>query len=167
VLIPFLYAISLRVRSQRLVRVPSDKNTRWWLSFPRFTDKRQEFLVSLIFQLHSKSGHITATLHHVRQNDDSTRDPLWTKLCLFLILCFIVGFVCLFINMNFLYLLTCFKFYTYLMMYCIELSHASHVSNFQAHTSFWIRWGINDMPYDYWSRFRCVKHPTHIWVSAW
>ena len=48
-------------------------------------------------------------------------------------------------------------------MHCIEMPHASHVLNFwKAHTSFKVRWGISDLPYDYWSGFRCVKHPTHI-----
>jgi len=50
VLIPSLYATSLRTRSLRPVRVPSDQNTRWRLPFYFSTDKRQEFLVSLYFR---------------------------------------------------------------------------------------------------------------------
>ena len=45
-LIPSLYATSLRTRSLRPVRVPSDQNTRWRLHSIFSTDKRQEFLVS-------------------------------------------------------------------------------------------------------------------------
>jgi len=46
VLIPSLYATSLRTRSLRPVRVPSDQNTRWRLPFHFSTNKRHEFLVS-------------------------------------------------------------------------------------------------------------------------
>jgi hypothetical protein len=46
VLIPSIYATSPRTRSLRPVRVPSDQNTRWRLSFHFSTNKRQEFLVS-------------------------------------------------------------------------------------------------------------------------
>jgi len=45
VLIHFIYATSLHVRSLRPIRVPSDRNTRWWLSFPLSTDKGQEIFV--------------------------------------------------------------------------------------------------------------------------
>jgi hypothetical protein len=49
VLIPSLYATSLRTRSLRSVRVLSDQNTRWRLPFHFSNDKRQEFLVSPYF----------------------------------------------------------------------------------------------------------------------
>jgi hypothetical protein len=45
-LIPSFYATTPRTRSLRPVRVPSDQNTRWRLSFYFSTNKRQEFLVS-------------------------------------------------------------------------------------------------------------------------
>jgi hypothetical protein len=46
VLIPSFYATNSRTRSLRPIRVPSDQNTRWRLSFPLFTNKRQEFITS-------------------------------------------------------------------------------------------------------------------------
>jgi hypothetical protein len=59
-----MYAISPRAQSLRKVRVPSDQNTRWGLSFLLSTDKRQEFLVSSYFpdRLHMRADDIAATL---------------------------------------------------------------------------------------------------------
>jgi len=45
VLIHSLYTTNPRTRSLRPIRVSSDQNTRWWLSFLFSTYKRQEFLV--------------------------------------------------------------------------------------------------------------------------
>jgi len=49
VLIPSLYTISPRTRSLRPVRVPSNQNIRWRLSFPPSTDKRKGILISPYF----------------------------------------------------------------------------------------------------------------------
>jgi len=45
VLIPSLYATSSHTRFLRPIRVSSDQNTRWRLSFPHSTNKRQEFII--------------------------------------------------------------------------------------------------------------------------
>jgi len=65
VLILFLYVINPRTRSLRLVRVLSDQNIKWQLSFYFSADKRQEFLVSHIFQIdtHTWGWTISATPH--------------------------------------------------------------------------------------------------------
>jgi len=60
-----------RAQSLRLVRVPSDQNIRWWLSFPLSTDKRQEFFILSISSHHMEIWNSRRTFvvmsHHVRQ----------------------------------------------------------------------------------------------------
>jgi len=65
VLIPSLYATSLRTRSLRPVRVPSGQNTKWRLPFYFSTNKRQEFLVSHICYIYKilRVDIFTATPH--------------------------------------------------------------------------------------------------------
>jgi len=56
----FLYATSLRARSLRPIKVPSDQNTLWRLSFSLSTNKRQEILVSPIsWFTYTESGRIS------------------------------------------------------------------------------------------------------------
>jgi small-conductance mechanosensitive channel len=65
-LISFLYTISSLSQTLELVRVPSDQNIRWRLSFLFSTDKGQE---SLFLSTHTIPNHswskkmIVATLH--------------------------------------------------------------------------------------------------------
>jgi hypothetical protein len=131
VLIPSLYATSLRTGSLRPVRVPSDQNTRW----------RLPVHILPIRDKNSLSLYICQIDHYIfpERVDDHAATPymcgrmanplgtLWIKFCFCLIIMFYC-LVCVFIvNMNFLYLfLTRFNVCTYLFMHCIELPHASH-----------------------------------------
>jgi hypothetical protein len=73
VLIPSLYATSLRTQSLRPVRVPSDQNTRWRLPFPFFTAKRQRIpCLPIFFQIHTSiecGWAIAATPHTCDKNN--------------------------------------------------------------------------------------------------
>jgi len=55
------------------VRVPSDQNTRWRLSFHFLTDKKQEFLVSLYFSIsrYLDESEIFVATPHTRDRDDA------------------------------------------------------------------------------------------------
>ena len=64
VVTPSLYATSPNARSLRPVRVPSDQNTRWQLSFPLSTNKGQEFLVFPI----SQPERMLAVMSHTCDN---------------------------------------------------------------------------------------------------
>ena len=62
-LISSIYTTSPHTRSLKPVRVPSDQNTRWRLSFPPSTDKRQEFITSLYLPDTLMKWNIAATPH--------------------------------------------------------------------------------------------------------
>jgi hypothetical protein len=104
VLISFLYATSPRIRSLRPIRVPSDQNTRWRLSFYFFTDKRQEFIISPYFsisrylpesEIFAATPHTCDNLHRIYSLQQVKMIP-WPLCCLLLIhnleeiICFIM-----------------------------------------------------------------------------
>ena len=73
VLIPSLYAISLRTPSLRLVRIPSDQNTRWQLTVHILLIRDKNFLYLHIFQVDTISlrvdnHHDAAHVRHVLQD---------------------------------------------------------------------------------------------------
>jgi hypothetical protein len=131
---PFLYATSPCTWSPRLVRVSRDQNTRRRLSFPLFTDKRQEFLVCPIFPITSNLHEVDALLW---RRTRATEWRLHRGSCglsfFFLSDCYVLWFgLCVIVNIAFPYFLICFKLRTYLFMYYIELPHASHVLIFES-----------------------------------
>ena len=76
-LIPSLYATSLRTRSLRPVRVPSDHNTRWRLPFhffPLIRDKNS--LSPHIYQIHTPLSveDDRRDAAHVRQESKIQKD---------------------------------------------------------------------------------------------
>jgi hypothetical protein len=102
VLIHFLYATSPRIRSLRPIRVPSDQNNRWRLSFYFFTDKKQEFITSpyFDFQILTWELNIRRDAAHVWQSSSNSLQQVkmipWPLCCLLLIhnleeiICFIM-----------------------------------------------------------------------------
>jgi hypothetical protein len=66
VLKPSFYAINPLTRTLRPVRVPSDQNIGWRLSFPLFTNKEQEFIVLSTHTIldHSRSRRIIVATPH-------------------------------------------------------------------------------------------------------
>jgi hypothetical protein len=94
VLIPSLYATSLRTQSLRLDRFPSDQNTRWRLPFYFSPLRDNEFLVSphlpdLYPYMRVEDRRDAA---HVRQNGDSAGDLV--DLALFCLVFFLWFYVC-------------------------------------------------------------------------
>jgi len=76
VLIPSLYATSLRTRSLRPVRVSSDQNTRWRLPFHFSLIRDKNFLSPHIFQTHTHECREQSPRRRIRATIAMVMDQL-------------------------------------------------------------------------------------------
>jgi hypothetical protein len=147
VLIPSLYAISPRTRSLRLVRVPSDQNTRWkWNIHRDAAHVRRNLLSSHVCQIDT----LDEVEYSPRCRTRATEWRLHWGPCglSFVFVWFVCVFMCLLlICFSFCYLLICFKFFTHIVHALYRtVSWITYFNFWEAHTSLKLGGGLAICP---------------------